>query len=46
MSENKTRPTDASVDAFLDAVDDGGQRSDARVLADLDVLRELLVRSV
>ena len=34
MSENKTRPTDASVEAFLDAVDDG-KRSDARVLADV-----------
>ena len=35
MSENKTRPTDASVEAFLDAVDDDGKRSDARVLADM-----------
>lgn len=35
MSENKTRPTDASVEAFLDAVDDDGKRSDARVLVDM-----------
>lgn len=35
MSENKTRPTDASVEAFLDAVNDDGKRSDARVLVDM-----------
>ena len=33
MSELKTRPTDASVEAFLDAMDDEGRRSDARVVA-------------
>ena len=33
MSDLKTRPTDASVEAFLDAVDDGRRRSDARVVA-------------
>ncbi len=33
MSDIKTRPTDASVEAFLDAVDDERRRSDARVVA-------------
>ena len=33
MSDLKTRPTDASVEAFLDAVDDERRRSDARVVA-------------
>ena len=33
MSDLKTRPTDASVEAFLDAVDDEHKRSDARVVA-------------
>ena len=33
MSDLKTRPTDASVEAFLDAVDDERKRSDARVVA-------------
>ena len=28
-SENKTKPTDAGVDAFLDAVGDAGRRADA-----------------
>ena len=33
MSDLKTRPTDASVEAFLDAVDDERRRSDACVVA-------------
>ena len=33
MSDLKTRPTDASVEAFLEAVDDERRRSDARVVA-------------
>ena len=33
MSDLKTRPTDASVEAFLEAVDDEQKRSDARVVA-------------
>lgn len=33
MSDLETRPTDASVEAFLDAVDDERKRSDARVVA-------------
>ena len=33
MAELKTRPTDASVEAFLDAVEDERKRSDARVIA-------------
>ncbi len=33
MAELKTRPTDASVEAFLDAVEDERKRSDARVVA-------------
>ena len=33
MSDLETRPTDASVEAFLDAVDDEHKRSDARVVA-------------
>ncbi len=33
MSDLKTRPTDASVEAFLDAMDDEQKRSDARVVA-------------
>ena len=32
MSDPKTRPTDASVEAFLDAVDDERKRSDAHVV--------------
>ena len=33
MSDLKTRPTDASVEAFLEAVADEQKRSDARVVA-------------
>ena len=33
MSDLETRPTDASVEAFLDAVDDERKRSDARIVA-------------
>ena len=35
MSDLKTRPTDASVEAFIDAVDHAGRREDARILLDL-----------
>ncbi len=35
MAEPKTRPTDADVDAFLDAVPDGRRRADARRVGDL-----------
>ena len=31
-SQNKTRPTDAAVDAFLDAVDNDRRREDARTV--------------
>jgi len=34
-SENKTQPTDASVDAFLDGVEPARRRDDARVILDL-----------
>lgn len=33
MSELKTKPTDASVDAFIDAIDHDGKREDARAAA-------------
>ncbi|TIX50378.1 DUF1801 domain-containing protein [Alteraurantiacibacter aquimixticola] len=32
MSENKTQPTEQSVEAFIEAVDHAGKREDARVL--------------
>jgi hypothetical protein len=35
MPENKTQPTEASVDAFIDAVADETRRTDARTLAAL-----------
>jgi Domain of unknown function (DU1801) len=37
MAKNdiKTRPTEASVDAFIDAVPDAGQRDDARTIVQL-----------
>ncbi|MGD8495049.1 MAG: DUF1801 domain-containing protein [Gemmatimonadales bacterium] len=35
MAENKTQPTDASVTAFLDAVEDETRRSDARRVLEL-----------
>lgn len=35
MAENKTQPTDASVDAFIDAVTPERRREDARVMCDL-----------
>lgn len=35
MSDIKTRPTDASVDAFIDAVDHPRRREDARTLLEL-----------
>ena len=35
MPENKTRETDASVEAFLDTVEDPGRREDAYRLLDL-----------
>ena len=39
MSENKTQPTDASVDAFLDAVENDRRRADARAV--LELMREV-----
>lgn len=39
MAENKTQPTDASVDAFLDAVDNERRRRDARAV--LELMREV-----
>lgn len=35
MSENKTKPTDASVEAFLNAVEDEGKRADCYALMTL-----------
>ncbi|MDE0419738.1 MAG: DUF1801 domain-containing protein [Gammaproteobacteria bacterium] len=35
MSDLKTQPTRASVDVFIDAVDDEGRRADCRVVAGL-----------
>lgn len=35
MSDNKTKPTKVSVDAFLDNVPDAGKRADALVLIDM-----------
>lgn len=35
MSENKTRPSDASVQDFLDAIPDADRRADARTLVNL-----------
>ena len=35
MAENKTQPTDASVEDFIDAVDHAGRREDARVLLEM-----------
>ncbi|MGE0179347.1 MAG: DUF1801 domain-containing protein [Sphingomonas sp.] len=32
MAENKTKPTDVSVDSFLDAVSDPGRREDAKAV--------------
>jgi hypothetical protein len=35
MAENKTKPTDASVEAYLSAIEDGGRRDDCRAIASL-----------
>lgn len=35
MAENKTQPTDADVDAFIDAVENDRRREDSRALLDL-----------
>ena len=35
MSDLKTQPTTASVDAFIDAVDDEPKRADSRVVAEM-----------
>lgn len=35
MAENKTKPTDLSVEAYLSAIDDDGRRSDCRAIAAL-----------
>ena len=37
MSDLKTQPTTASVDAFIDAVDDEPKRADSRVVAEMMV---------
>lgn len=39
MAENKTQPTDADVDAFIDAVENDRRREDSRAL--LDLLRDV-----
>ena len=39
MAENKTKPTDADVDAFIDAVDNDRRREEARTV--LDLMREV-----
>jgi len=35
MAENKTKPTEASVDGYLDAIDDEARRKDCKALAKL-----------
>jgi hypothetical protein len=35
MAENKTKPTDASVEAYLSAIEDGGRRDDCRAIETL-----------
>jgi len=35
MAENKTQPTDQSVDAFIDGIDREQQRTDSRVVAEM-----------
>jgi len=35
MAENKTKPTEASVDAYLDAINDEARRKDCKALAKL-----------
>jgi len=35
MAENKTKPTEASVDGYLDAIDDEARRKDCKELAKL-----------
>jgi hypothetical protein len=35
MSENKTKPTETSVDQFIDAIEHAGKQADARVLDSL-----------
>ena len=35
MAENKTQPSDASVEAFIDGVEHPGRREDARVLLEM-----------
>ncbi|NCP18827.1 MAG: DUF1801 domain-containing protein [Erythrobacter sp.] len=35
MAENRTKPTDASVEEFIEAVDHPGRREDARVLLEM-----------
>lgn len=35
MSENKTKPSDASVDAFIASVEHGGRREDAQMLLEM-----------
>jgi hypothetical protein len=35
MAENKTKPTEVSVAAFLDAIDEPARRADAKVLVNL-----------
>ena len=35
MAENKTKPTEVSVAAFIEAITDDGKRADAKVLAKL-----------
>jgi hypothetical protein len=35
MADNKTKPTEISVTAFLDTIDDDGRRSDAKALVKL-----------
>ena len=39
MAENKTKPTDADVDAFIDAVDNDRRREEARTV--LALMREV-----
>ena len=39
MAENKTQPTDADVDAFIDAVENDRKREDSRVL--IELMREV-----
>ena len=46
LAEMKTKPTSASVDAFVAAIENPRRRSEALIAMDMEVLHEIVARRI